>query len=223
MTAWPGTAASSTTSRACGSSTSRGAVSGFDGLNLTFETREGILKHCSRVNAEKIEAEEPGGVARALSGRHAAPPRGAARANLADEIAYNAHDIDDGVRSGLITVEQLAEVGPCGALSRRGAGGASRPGRGQERRLLFETIRRMLSHQVLDVIDATRGAASARRIAGPDDARRSPALVRFGEEMRVASRELKRFLFRALYRHPKVAPEHRGGARRGAGAVRPLP
>src|SRR5688572_31296219 len=82
----------------------------FDGLNLTFETREGILKHCSRVNAEKIEAEEPGGVARRfLDGTQ--PGLEAQLANLADEIAYNAHDIDDGVRSGLITVEQLAEVG----------------------------------------------------------------------------------------------------------------
>ena len=176
----------------------------FDGLNLTFETREGILKHCSRANAEKIEAEEPGGVARRfLDGTQ--PGLEAQLANLADEIAYNAHDIDDGVRSGLITIEQLAEVAlverfRAETLAEHPALGASRG-----RRLLFETIRRMLSHQVYDVIDATRSALEPAALHGPDDARRAPALVRFGEEMRLASRELKRFLFRALYRHPQVA------------------
>src|ERR1700712_2422729 len=81
----------------------------YDGLNLSFETREGILKHCSRANAERIEAGEPNGVARRfLDGTQ--PALEAQLCNLADEIAYNAHDIDDGVRSGLITVESLSEV-----------------------------------------------------------------------------------------------------------------
>src|ERR1700712_2897642 len=81
----------------------------YDGLNLSFETREGILKHCSRANAERIEANEPNGVARRfLDGTQ--PTLEAQLCNLADEIAYNAHDIDDGVRSGLITVESLSEV-----------------------------------------------------------------------------------------------------------------
>src|SRR5512133_2062128 len=70
----------------------------YNGLNLTFETREGILKHCSRANAHRIEAAEPGGVARRfLDGSQ--PSLEAQLCNLADEIAYNAHDIDDGVRS----------------------------------------------------------------------------------------------------------------------------
>lgn len=81
----------------------------FDGLNLTFETREGILKHCSRANAERIEAVEPGGVGLRFLIR-AQPSLEAQLCNLADEIAYNAHDIDDGVRSGLITPDQLKEV-----------------------------------------------------------------------------------------------------------------
>lgn len=81
----------------------------FDGLNLCFETREGILKHCSRANAEWLEAREPAGVGqRFLSGR--SPSLEAQLANLADEIAYNAHDIDDGVRSGLLSLEQLEAV-----------------------------------------------------------------------------------------------------------------
>ena len=81
----------------------------YDGLNLTFETREGILKHCSRKHAEQIEAREPGGVGQRFLLRHQ-PALEAQLCNLADEIAYNAHDIDDGVRSGLITMEQLEGV-----------------------------------------------------------------------------------------------------------------
>src|SRR3569623_1735923 len=81
----------------------------FDGMNLCFETREGILKHCSRANAEKLEAQEPGGVGRRFLDR-TQPSLEAQLCNLADEIAYNAHDIDDGVRSGLITIEQVAQV-----------------------------------------------------------------------------------------------------------------
>ena len=81
----------------------------FDGLNLTFETREGILKHCAQRNALIIEAQEPGGVAnRFLNGTQ--PSLEAQLCNLADAIAYNAHDIDDGVRSGLLTLAQLEEV-----------------------------------------------------------------------------------------------------------------
>ena len=67
-------------------------------MNLCFETREGILKHCSRANAEKLERAEPGGVRRRFLDR-TQPGLEAQLCNLADEIAYNAHDIDDGVRS----------------------------------------------------------------------------------------------------------------------------
>ena len=91
-----------------------GALPAFDGLNLCFETREGILKHCSRANAERLEAAEPGGVGRRFLDR-TQPSLEAQLCNLADEIAYNAHDIDDGVRSGLITLEQVAR----GAAVRR--------------------------------------------------------------------------------------------------------
>src|SRR5574343_512448 len=81
----------------------------FNGLNLCFETREGILKHCSQANARWLEGLEPGGVGqRFLLGQR--PSLEAQLCNLADEIAYNAHDIDDGVRSGLITLAQL-EIG----------------------------------------------------------------------------------------------------------------
>jgi dGTPase len=172
----------------------------YDGLNLSFETREGILKHCSRANAERIEAAEPGGVARRFCDR-TQPGLEAQLCNLADEIAYNAHDIDDGVRSGLIGIERLSEV-PLFDRHRREA--LAEYPQLQGRRVLYETIRRMLSAQVYDVIDATRDALA--KIA-PDDAdavRRTPPLVLFSETMRMQSIELKRFLFGNLYRHPRV-------------------
>lgn len=179
----------------------------YDGLNLSFETREGILKHCSRRNARRIEAREPGGVAHRFleptgAAPHARQPGLEAQlANLADEIAYNAHDIDDGVRSGLLSLEQLKEVELFDQYSRETL---TRHPALQGRRLLFETIRRMLSAQVYDVIDATRMALEN---AAPDSvqaARQHPPLVCFSDEMALKSSSLKRFLLQNLYRHPQV-------------------
>jgi dGTPase len=173
----------------------------FDGLNLCFETREGILKHCSRRNAEAIEAAEPGGIAtRFLRGGQ--PSLEAQLCNLADEVAYNAHDVDDGVRSGLIELEQLLEV----ELVRehwRSALDAHPHLAGK--RLLFETIRRMLSAQVYDIIDASRAALSEAAPSDADAVRRcEKPLLRFSPGMRAGSAALKRFLFSNLYRHPQV-------------------
>ena len=176
----------------------------YDGLNLTFETREGILKHCSRANAQALEVEEPGGVgARFLHQQQ--PSLEAQLANLADEIAYNAHDIDDGVRSGLITQEQLMQV-PLFARYRDDAlcehAALARPE--NQRRLLYEAIRRMLSAQVYDVLAATQAALEAAAPRQVDDVRRAKTLVGFSSQMRQDSQELKRFLFDNLYRHPQV-------------------
>lgn len=173
----------------------------YDGLNLCFETREGILKHCSPSNARRIEQAEPGGVARRfLDGTQ--PSLEAQLTNLADEIAYNAHDLDDGVRSGLLTLEQVAAE-PLAA--RFHAQALAEHPRLQGRRLLYETIRRMLSEQVYDVIRHTRAALAEAAPASADAARAAPApLVRFGSDMRVQSSALKRFLFANLYRHPQV-------------------
>ena len=172
----------------------------FDGLNLTFETREGVLKHCSRGNAAQLEAIEPGGVGRRFIDR-SQPSLDAQLCNLADEIAYNAHDIDDGVRSGLISVEQLEQV-ELFDLYRRTAL-AEHP-RLQGRRLLYESIRLMLSAQVYDVIDATGAMLRAAAPANPDEARTMQPLVRFSDSMRTRSTALKRFLMLNLYRHPQV-------------------
>lgn len=173
----------------------------YDGLNLCFETREGILKHCSPSNARRIEQAEPGGVARRfLDGTQ--PSLEAQLTNLADEIAYNAHDLDDGVRSGLLTLEQVAAE-PLAA--RFHAQALAEHPKLQGRRLLYETIRRMLSEQVYDVIRHTRAALAEAAPASADAARAAPApLVRFGSDMRAQSSALKRFLFANLYRHPQV-------------------
>jgi dGTPase len=172
----------------------------FDGLNLTFEAREGILKHCSRSNAQRLELAEPGGVGRRFLERRQ-PSLEAQLCNLADEIAYNAHDIDDGVRSGLITLEQLGEVELFDQHARESL--ADHPAL-QGRRLLYESIRRMLSAQVYDVIDATAAAIAQAAPASPDDVRASAPLVRFGDAMRERSSALKSFLLHNLYRHPQV-------------------
>ncbi len=182
----------------------------FDGLNLTFETREGILKHCGRQNAMLIEAEEPayadggGGVGRRFLDR-SQPSLEAQLCNLADEIAYNAHDIDDGVRSGLITIEQLESV----VLFKRYLDQTRirhphLSDAAQGRRLLYETIRQMLSAQVYDVIDATSRQLQAAAPMDVRAVRAAPPLVQFSEQMRRASLELKQFLLRNLYRHPHV-------------------
>ncbi|MBG6071874.1 MULTISPECIES: deoxyguanosinetriphosphate triphosphohydrolase [unclassified Polaromonas] len=179
----------------------------YDGLNLTFETREGILKHCSKRNARHIEAREPGGVARRFVDQPGAEPAWrqpgleAQLANLADEIAYNAHDMDDGVRSGLLSLEQLEDV-PLFSRYRRETL-AVYP-RLQGRRLLFETIRRMLSAQVYDVIDASGRALAQAAPINVLAVRQHAGLVCFSDEMALQSTSLKRFLLQNLYRHPQV-------------------
>jgi dGTPase len=176
----------------------------FDGINLTHETREGILKHCSVDNARVLEVCEPAGVGqRFLNGTQ--PSLEAQLCNLADEIAYNAHDIDDGVRSGLIAMEQLYEVPlfadyQCQAV--RDFPELSR--QHNQRRLLFETIRRMLSAQVYDLIAVSQAALTLAAPGSADAVRELPPLLTFGAEMRKKGAQLKQFLFRNLYRHPQV-------------------
>jgi dGTPase len=176
----------------------------YDGLNLTFETREGILKHCSRVNAQALEAAEPGGVGQRFLAR-TQPSLEAQLCNLADEIAYNAHDIDDGVRSGLITMEQLEAVPLFDGFHRETL--QEYPDLGapsQGRRLLYEVMRRMLSAQVYDVIEATRRALDRAAPASADEARTQAPLLCFSEDMRQKSVVLKKVLLGNLYRHPQV-------------------
>ena len=174
----------------------------FDGLNLSFETREGILKHCSRSHALAIDVVEPGGVARRFLDR-TQPSLEAQLCNLADAIAYNAHDIDDGVRSGLLSLDKMQEV-PLFEHYRQQVIAEYPQLADKPRRWLYESTRRMLSEQVYDVIDTTRAAIAAAGVRTADEARLAGPLVRFSQDMHTKSAQLKQFLFAHLYRHPQV-------------------
>lgn len=167
----------------------------FDGLNLMFETRAGILKHCPPAKARELE--ELG--TRFLSDQR--PSLEAQICNLADEIAYNNHDVDDGLRSGLITVEQLQNI-ELFVWHEKEAKTAF-PGI-SGRRLIHETVRRMIDAQVTDLLAETAKNLGGRQIKTQDDVVRAPQLVGFSEEMRLMNRELKRFLHDSLYRHYQV-------------------
>ena len=167
----------------------------FDGLNLCFDTREGILKHCSPQHAAQLG--EVG--VRFLNDRR--PSLEAQIANLADEIAYNNHDVDDGLRSGLLTLEQLASV----RLFARHLNEvrAAYPSLA-ERRMIHETVRRMINTLVTDLIAQTEQNIRTHAPQSVDDVRAAPPLVAFSAEMRELNRELKTFLRTHLYRHYRV-------------------
>lgn len=167
----------------------------FDGLNLCFETREGILKHCSAVNAAKLEE-----LGERFLHNHR-PSLEAQIANLADEIAYNNHDVDDGLRSGLIELEQLATV-PLVAMHLNEVRQAypDLP----ERRLVHETVRRMINTLVSDLIHQSERNIMAQGLSTIEDVRDAPALIAFSTEMNKQQRVLKSFLHTHLYRHYHV-------------------
>jgi len=167
----------------------------FDGLNLMFETREGILKHCSATNAVKL-----GDIGRRFIDKKQ-PTLEAQLANLADEIAYNNHDIDDGLRSGLLTFAQLDEV-DLYARHRREVEAAF-PGI-SGRRAIHETIRRMINALIVDLIDASQTRIDAACVRSLDDVREAQALITFSEHMRGEASILKRFLRDNLYHHYQV-------------------
>jgi dGTPase len=168
----------------------------FPGLNLTFECREGILKHCSVHNARELgELGE-----RFIKRRQ--PGLEAQIANLADEIAYNNHDVDDGIRAQLLDLAALREV----RLFRRqyDAVAAQYPELG-ERRVIHETIRRMINYIVLDFIHSTQAQLEAARPRTIEDVRASPkTLATLSDGCREEHLELKAFLREHVYRHYKV-------------------
>jgi dGTPase len=168
----------------------------FPGLNLTFECREGILKHCSVHNARELgELGE-----RFIKRRQ--PGLEAQIANLADEIAYNNHDVDDGIRAQLLDLAALREV----RLFRRqyDAVAAQYPDLG-ERRVIHETIRRMINYIVLDFIHSTQAQLNAARPRTIEDVRANPkTLATLSDGCREEHLELKAFLREHVYRHYKV-------------------
>ncbi|NOT18443.1 MAG: deoxyguanosinetriphosphate triphosphohydrolase [Sulfuriferula sp.] len=167
----------------------------FDGLNLCFETREGILKHCALDNARQL-----GDVGLRFLNRQQ-PSLEAQLANLADEIAYNNHDVDDGLRSGLITLAQLAEVA---LFARHLDEVRTHYPQLNERRVVHETVRRMINALVSDLIAHSQAAIAAAGVATLDDVRAAPPLIGFSTEIAKQNLELKQFLRKNLYRHYRV-------------------
>jgi dGTPase len=167
----------------------------FDGLNLCFETREGILKHCSLDNARRL-----GPLGERFLMRRQSSLEGQI-ANLADEIAYSNHDVDDGLRSGLVVAAQLDAVP---IVARHAAEVRYRFSDIGERRAVHETVRRMINTLVVDLIDETRRRITLSKPVTVDDVRGAPPLVGFSEQVAAEQEALKNFLRDGLYRHPEV-------------------
>jgi dGTPase len=168
----------------------------FNGLNLCFETREGILKHCAVKHARLL-----GEVGERFINRQR-PSLEAQLANLADEIAYNNHDVDDGLRSGLLTIEQLSAVGIFGRHKQQVL--REYPAI-DSRRLVHETVRRMIGTLVTDLTSQSAKNIKAQSLRSLDDVRSAPALIGFSAAIQREQHELKQFLRVNLYQHHEVA------------------
>ncbi len=168
----------------------------FPGLNLTYETREGILKHCSKKNARELGALGERFLNRQQAGLEAQ------LVNIADAVAYNNHDVDDGFRAGLLDLDQLCEqplfVRHYDEVQRRWPDI-------EDRQLIYEVIRRMIGHVVNDLIENTSSALAVKAPATIDDVRgQKKPMVGFSEEVLEMHLGLKKFLRENLYRHNQV-------------------
>ena len=168
----------------------------FNGLNLTFECREGILKHCSYTNALAL-----GELGERFT-RRQQPGLEAQLANFADEIAYNNHDVDDGIRAGLITVEQLLEV-PLFLEYHREV--LAKYPHLTGRRLVFEILRRMINRLVSDLVDSSAERLRESGVNSIAEVRAAPRpLIGFSDTTRELNQGLKSFLRDQVYKHYKV-------------------
>ena len=168
----------------------------FDGLNLTYETREGILKHC-----KKSKARELGELGkRFINGEQ--PSLEAQLVNVADTIAYNNHDVDDGLRSGLITEEQLCETALFESHFKKVL--KAWPDL-DKKRLRYETIRNMINEITIDLVTTSEAAIGQADLRSIEDVRvHQEPLIQFSEKIRIKNLEIKRFLRDHLYQHYKV-------------------
>jgi dGTPase len=168
----------------------------FPGLNLTFETREGILKHCSLKHAATL-----GELGRRFLEKRQ-PGLEAQIANLADEIAYNNHDVDDGLRSGLITIEELLETQ---LFAEQHAEVEKIHPHLAPRLRVHEIVRRMINRLVVDLIENSRGLLQASGVASIDEVRAAGRpLIAYSDAIKQHSLELKQFLRQRLYAHYRV-------------------
>jgi dGTPase len=168
----------------------------FPGLNLTWEVREGIAKHSGRIDSRRdpeFAEYEP----------EVSAPLEAQMLDLVDELAYNHHDIDDGVGSGLLGLEELAAEVPLFADHYAAARGRH-PGAGPAQ-LRAMTLRGLINELVTDLIETTRSRVAAAGVASLEDVRACPEnLVRLSPAAAARNLELKRFLNRRMYRHPRI-------------------
>ncbi|HAJ72045.1 MAG TPA: deoxyguanosinetriphosphate triphosphohydrolase [Methylophilaceae bacterium] len=167
----------------------------FDGLNLTFELREGILKHCSIKNALEL-----GDVGERFVNKQS-PSLEAQVTNFADEIAYNNHDVDDGLRSQLISIEQLQGITLFAenmAIAKRTYGNL------EDKRLIHETVRRMINVLVVDLCDTSAKKIAQLNPKNLQEIRQAPYLIGFSQATKEKNLELKQFLRENLYHHYKV-------------------
>ncbi len=167
----------------------------FEGLNLTFETREGILKHCSNKNALKL-----GEVGKRFIQKKQ-PSLEAQLVNFADEIAYNHHDIDDGYRSGLVTFDQLKGLSFFYEISEEVK---SESPSINEKQCIKSTIRRMMNIFIMDLCQYSKAQIDRENFNCIDDIRNADPMIGLSEDMTKKQQSLKRFLREALYLHPRV-------------------
>ncbi|MDI6839835.1 MAG: deoxyguanosinetriphosphate triphosphohydrolase [bacterium] len=170
---------------------------GFCGLNLTFETREGIVKHSTVYDIPNLD-----GLPEFLP--PSAPTLEAQVINVADEIAYNSHDLDDGLKAGYITLDQLKQVTLWDELYSKIKEDFKEVRPQDETLLIHKTIRALINRQVTDMINYTDSKIKELGIKSVDDVRKHKLIVKLSpNEMRL-QRELKDFLFNNLYLHYKV-------------------
>ena len=168
----------------------------FDGLNLTFETREGILKHCAIPNAKKL-----GDVGQRFLDK-TQPSLEAQLTDYSDETAYNNHDIDDGIRYGLISIDDLLKI----ELFRDQYDIVNKQYSGlDDKKLIHEIIRRMINVMVVDLIDTSRENIASANLKSVDEVRnQKQSTMAFSDNMSEKKLELKQFLRKELYQHYRV-------------------
>lgn len=182
----------------------------FDGLNLTWETLEGLVKHNGPLLGPRTVLPQGGKLPWAISAYSgyetleldSFPGVEAQIAALSDDIAYNNHDIDDGLRAGLFTLDALMDIPLVGTMLERVR---SRYPELDDDRLIHEIIRRLINDMILDVLDETRRRIAEAMPRSVDDVRHADRpLVAFSDNMVIKLSELRNFLFTHMYRHYKV-------------------
>ncbi|HUB96742.1 MAG TPA: deoxyguanosinetriphosphate triphosphohydrolase [Stellaceae bacterium] len=175
---------------------------GFDGLNLTWETLEGTVKHNGPLARDRLSPAIAEYVAHHDLELSTWPSAEAQVAALADDIAYNNHDIDDGLRAGLFSVKDLSDLPLVGPVF---AEVATRHPDIEEPRLVHEAIRRLIDRMVNDLVTETRGRLSSARVKSADEVRAlGRPVAAFSEGMRANDRSLRKFLMERMYRHYRV-------------------